>query len=53
MGGEQKPYYSDRSRRCADQTRKRIRRKQREKERERLIRLGVDAAWLERVLPGD
>jgi hypothetical protein len=46
-------YYSDASRRHAEQTRKRSRRKQREKERARLTRLGVDPAWLERVLPGD
>ena len=46
-------YYSERSRRDVNQTRKRIRRKQRQKERERLLRLGVDRAWLERVLPSD
>jgi hypothetical protein len=53
MSDEQKLYYSERSRRCAEQTRKRARRKQRQKERERLTRLGADPTWLERVLPSD
>jgi hypothetical protein len=39
-----------RSERHAEQTRKRIRSRQRERERARLLRLGVDPAWLERVL---
>jgi hypothetical protein len=53
MADEHKPYYSERSRRCAEQTRKLARRKRRQQERERLTRLGVDPAWLERVLPLD
>ena len=48
---EPKVYYSDASRRWAEQTRKRANRKEREKERERLLRLGADPAWLERMLP--
>jgi hypothetical protein len=42
---------NQRSRRVAAGNRKRIRRKQREQERGRLERLGVDPAWLARVLP--
>ena len=48
-----KTYYSERSRRNAEVTRKKARRKQREKERARLTRLGVDPAWLERTSSGD
>ena len=48
-----KAYYSADSRRHAEQTRKRARRKQREKERLRLTQLGADPAWLNRVLPRD
>jgi len=34
----------------AEQTRRRIRRKQRERERARLLKLGADPVWVERVL---
>lgn len=43
----------ERSSRHAAQTRKRVRRKQRQHERERLLRVGADPAWVERVLGGD
>jgi len=39
-----------RSKRHAAQTRKRARRRKRERERARLLALGADPAWVERVL---
>jgi hypothetical protein len=44
---------NQRSRRVAEGNRKRIRRRQRERERERLLRVGADPAWVERVLGGN
>ena len=38
---------------AAAQTRKRARARKLERERERLLRLGADPAWVERVLGGD
>jgi len=39
-----------RSSRHAEQTRRRVRRKQRKLERERLLRLGADPEWVARML---
>jgi hypothetical protein len=39
-----------RSRRVAEGTRKRVRRVQRRRERERLLRLGAEPAWVRQVL---
>lgn len=48
-----KTYYSAASRRHAKQTRNRARRERLEKERRRLIALGADPAWLDRVFRSD
>ena len=43
----------ERSSRHAAQTRERVRRKQLQRERDRLLRFGADPAWVERVLGDD
>ena len=53
MADQEKPYYSPASRRGAEQTRNRARRKRLEKERRQLISLGADPTWLDRVFRSD